>query len=316
MNDMHYDFAMFSDGGQRKYLTSSELDAFLEAAEKRPLQIRAFCLMLYHSGCRISEALALTAEQIDFDQKVVVVQSLKKRKKTHFRSIPIPDNYLEILKILVSDIPAPNDRLWPWARMTAYRYVRSVMLAAGVVGEQASPKGLRHGFAIRAIQQKVPLPLVQRWLGHADLKTTAIYTHAVGPEEREIAARMWPGPQTTIHRSKVTHPESRNMLLNSNENNFQKGAEWVGCSCPTSVSEPVPPCPVVQERTCRELRGDLQQTSENNKEEIRQLAKEVSAATQGTSTVSKIFNCQRLHNWLKCIAVISLKSLILSTQYA
>lgn len=316
MNDMHYDFGMFSDGGQRKYLTSSELDAFLGAAEKRPLQIQAFCLMLYHSGCRISEALALTAEQIDFDQKVVVVQSLKKRKKTHFRSIPLPDNYLEILKILVSDARAPNERLWPWARMTAYRYVRSAMLAAGVVGEQASPKGLRHGFAIRAIQQKVPLPLVQRWLGHADLKTTAIYTHAVGPEEREIAARMWPGSQTSIQPSEAMRPDTDIRPLISNENIYPKGTEWVGCSCPTGVLQPVPPCPVMQERTCRELRKDLQQTSENNKEEIRQLAKEVSAATQGTSTVSKIFNCQRLHNWLKCIAIISLKSLIFSTQYA
>ncbi|MFA7588299.1 MAG: tyrosine-type recombinase/integrase [Novosphingobium sp.] len=315
MNDMHYDFAMFSDGGQRKYLTSSELDAFLEAAEKRPVQIRAFCLMLYHSGCRISEALALTAEQIDFDEKVVVVQSLKKRKKTHFRSIPIPDNYLEILKIITSDAAAPNERLWPWARMTAYRYVRSVMLTAGVAGEQASPKGLRHGFAIRAIQKKVPLPLVQRWLGHADLKTTAIYTHAVGPEEREIAARMWPDRDNATLPNRGARLDVINKPLQSNEKDLPQDTEWVGCSCPTSVSQPVPPCPVIQERTCRELRKDLQQSSENNKEEIRQLAKEVSAATQGTSTVSKIFNCQRLHNWLKCIAIISLKSLILSTQY-
>ena len=34
-------------------------------------------------------------------------------------------------------------------------------------------------------------PLVQRWLGHAQLSTTAIYAEAVGQEEQEIAARMW-----------------------------------------------------------------------------------------------------------------------------
>jgi integrase len=37
----------------------------------------------------------------------------------------------------------------------------------------------------------VPLNLVQRWLGHASLTTTAIYLDALGDEEREIAARMW-----------------------------------------------------------------------------------------------------------------------------
>lgn len=37
----------------------------------------------------------------------------------------------------------------------------------------------------------VPLNLVQRWLGHARMETTAIYLQAMGDEEREIAARMW-----------------------------------------------------------------------------------------------------------------------------
>lgn len=75
--------------------------------------------------------------------------------------------------------------------MTAYRRIREVMEAAGISGPHASPKGLRHSFGVHAIQSGVPLNLVQRWLGHADMKTTAIYTSVVGPEEREIAARMW-----------------------------------------------------------------------------------------------------------------------------
>ena len=37
----------------------------------------------------------------------------------------------------------------------------------------------------------MPLNLLQRWLGHADIATTAIYADAMGPEERAIAARMW-----------------------------------------------------------------------------------------------------------------------------
>jgi integrase/recombinase XerD len=41
------------------------------------------------------------------------------------------------------------------------------------------------------VQNGIPLNLVQRWLGHAQLSTTAIYADAVGPEEHAIAAKMW-----------------------------------------------------------------------------------------------------------------------------
>jgi integrase/recombinase XerD len=55
----------------------------------------------------------------------------------------------------------------------------------------ASPKGLRHGFAVACLMQKVPLTAVKRWLGHARLETTAIYLDVSGSEEREFAKRLW-----------------------------------------------------------------------------------------------------------------------------
>ena len=55
------------------------------------------------------------------------------------------------------------------------------------------PKGLRHGFGVNAFQSNVPPHLVQRWLGHASLRTTAIYGDVVGAEERGFAARIWQG---------------------------------------------------------------------------------------------------------------------------
>jgi integrase/recombinase XerD len=65
-----------------------------------------------------------------------------------------------------------------------------LMKLAGVKGPQATPKGLRHGFGVAAIQAGISLNLLQRWLGHAQLTTTAIYANAVGSEERNIASRM------------------------------------------------------------------------------------------------------------------------------
>ena len=184
-------WTMYNREGQRKYLTKSEREAFLVAARNKSEAVRSFCWVIAATGCRISEALALTGRNIDFEAEQVVIECLKKRGKQVFRAIPLPAELLRNLKTLIETVQLSNDRLWPWSRMTGYRRIREVMEEAGVIGAQATPKGLRHGFGVCAIQSKVPLNMVQRWLGHADIKTTSIYTSAMGPEERQIASLMW-----------------------------------------------------------------------------------------------------------------------------
>ena len=95
--------------------------------------------------------------------------------------------------------------------MTGWRRVCEVMARAGVRGPQASPKGLRHGFGVAAVTAGVPLNLVQKWLGHAQLSTTAIYAEAVGEEEHAIAARMWRGQAQ--HRAASSQPHGYEMPL-------------------------------------------------------------------------------------------------------
>jgi integrase/recombinase XerD len=63
--------------------------------------------------------------------------------------------------------------------------------ARRIAGPMACPKGLRHAFGIRAAGHSIPTNLIQRWMGHASLTTTAIYLDAVGLEERQFASRMW-----------------------------------------------------------------------------------------------------------------------------
>jgi site-specific recombinase XerD len=67
------------------------------------------------------------------------------------------------------------------------------MTAAGIPKGVSKPKALRHGFGVAGTQSGVPLNIIQRWMGHARLDTTAIYTNAVGDEERALAKRMWKG---------------------------------------------------------------------------------------------------------------------------
>lgn len=189
-------------------MTERERESFLHAAAGREKCVRSFCWMLAATGCRISEALALSEDSIDFEAGHVIVESLKKRGKQVFRTIPLSPPLLRLLRDALDEGILGPDRLWPWSRMTGYRRVCEVMQAARVTGAHASPKGLRHAFGVSAIQSNIPLNLIQRWLGHADIKTTTIYTDAMGPEERQFASRMWRsetkrGPQRQPRRKRI-----------------------------------------------------------------------------------------------------------------
>jgi integrase len=187
--------SLYTAKGARKYLTPAERARFIAAAKGCPrVQLRSFCLTLAYTGCRISEALALTPRSVEPDSGFIAVRSLKKRGGAIVvREIPVPVDLLNVLAQfhdLSSDSEAAQ--LWPWCRSRAWQLVKAVMKDAGIgPGIHATPKGLRHGFGIHAIRSGVPLNLVQRWLGHARMETTAIYLQAIGDEERELASRMW-----------------------------------------------------------------------------------------------------------------------------
>jgi integrase/recombinase XerD len=181
---------VFDRRGNRKYLNSSERRAYLHAVHREPDKARrAFALTLFYTGCRISEALNVTAERVDVSGKAITFETLKRRKRGHFRAVPIPDVLVKLLGQLKTE--GPSERIWAFSRPTGYRLIKDCMARAGIVGVMASPKGLRHGVAVACLTQKIPLPTVQKWLGHARLETTAIYLDVSGEEERELAKRLW-----------------------------------------------------------------------------------------------------------------------------
>jgi integrase len=65
------------------------------------------------------------------------------------------------------------------------------MATAEISGVQATPKGLRHSFAIKHQLLKTPETMTAQWLGHADTSMMSVYGRAVGLESREIASKLW-----------------------------------------------------------------------------------------------------------------------------
>ncbi len=184
---------LYDKAGNRKYLTAAERRRFIAAARQNPAQMETFCLTLAYTGARISEVLALHASNVDLAAGVIVFESLKKRRKGIYRQVPVPKELLARLDATF-DLQAidPALQLWPWSRTTAWKHVKAVMQDAAIPSFCAMPKALRHSFGVVGISEaRVPLNMMQKWLGHSRIETTAIYANAVGPEERAIARRMW-----------------------------------------------------------------------------------------------------------------------------
>lgn len=197
-------FSLYSYAGERKYLSKSERQKFLKALcvlddEKE----RSFVELLFWTGARPSEALALSAAQVDVDESVVVFCSLKKRgrnKGRKFRPVPVPPRFMDRLA-RIHDLKAlqaeagrgQHMRLWTFCRTTAWKRIKTVCAAAGLEGIKATGRGLRHGFGVGGATANVEPSQLQDMLGHEDYETTAIYLKALGPEQRAIAERMWEG---------------------------------------------------------------------------------------------------------------------------
>ena len=171
---------------------------------RQPARDRTLCETLHFTGCRPSELIEITPASVDLSGGTIAIRSLKKRKdasgraKVVFRSVPVPPDYLDTLNTAHGIREAQKSRrqaaqpIWNLGRVRAWQIVKRIMVEAGIPdAPQRSPKGLRHGFGINAAVNGIPLHMLQKWLGHDQLSTTAIYADAVGKEEQDIAARMW-----------------------------------------------------------------------------------------------------------------------------
>ncbi len=149
--------------------------------------VRSFCLVLAHTGCRISEALALTRSSVELEGGFIAIRSLKKRQPFPvIRQVPVPRSLLRALvgpELLSAD---SDGRLWQLSRTSAWQRVKRVNRIGRYSRRSArDAQGTAARLCVHAIQSGVPINLVQRWLGHASMATTAIYLDVVGREERK-----------------------------------------------------------------------------------------------------------------------------------
>ncbi|MBK1857785.1 tyrosine-type recombinase/integrase [Cerasicoccus arenae] len=181
---MHLPIQLRDRQGRRKYLTPDERRIFFNHTKTLSTRNRLFCQTLYYTGCRLSEALALGEFSADVEGKVITFKTLKRHGHEHQRSVPVPNEH-------VKEVRSLGKCPFPYSRTTAWRIIKKAMAGAGINGPQATPRGLRHGFAIKCATENAVISKIQVWMGHASPMTTMIYLDAVGAEERDFIRRTW-----------------------------------------------------------------------------------------------------------------------------
>ncbi len=198
-----------------KVLSVAEVDRLIAAARQavdaqrttglaRLRALRLMCLLelLYASGLRISELIALPASAARRDDDMLIVRG----KGGKERLVPLNGAAKSAMRDYWAALAQWNrerasQSKWLFAsfgedghltRQHAARELKELAVAAGLRPEQLSPHVLRHAFASHLLHNGADLRVVQTLLGHADISTTQIYAHVLDERLKSLVRDLHP----------------------------------------------------------------------------------------------------------------------------
>jgi integrase/recombinase XerD len=133
--------------------------------------------MLYGCGLRVSEIVGLEKKDLDFDEGLMHIR-LGKGKKDRFVKIPVSvkEDLNNYIKLSETPVLFASQRGGKLTTKTIELILKNSTKKAGIK-KRVYPHLLRHSFATHLLEQGIDLRIIQRLLGHSDIKTTQIYTH-------------------------------------------------------------------------------------------------------------------------------------------
>jgi len=204
--------------GLPKVLSIADVDRMLtrakeltEAENASPQQrlraMRLYCLLevLYATGLRVSELVALPLSASRRDARMIVVRG----KGNKERLVPLNEasrqamaDYLAAMQALRPE-KKKNDAASKWlfpsfgesghlTRQHFARDLKELAAASGLAPRLVSPHVLRHAFASHLLHNGADLRIVQTLLGHTDISTTQIYTHVVEERLKSLVRDLHP----------------------------------------------------------------------------------------------------------------------------
>jgi site-specific recombinase XerD len=171
-------------------LSRGEVARFFKAVRNQ--KHRVVLLIAYAAGLRISELVALRVGDVDAERMMIHVRQGKGRK----------DRLVTLSPVLLKELrgylrwAAPAEWLFPGRDPSRHLHARSVQKAcqraseAADLGKRVTVHTLRHSYATHLLEAGTDLRVVQTLLGHASIRTTAIYTHVSNERLQQVRSPL------------------------------------------------------------------------------------------------------------------------------
>jgi integrase/recombinase XerD len=186
-----------------KFLSLEEVDRLLaqpDVTTPRGLRDKALIEVLYATGLRVSELIALRAGDLNLEEGYLTCIG----KGDKQRMVPLGQEAIEWVRRYTRDGRQAllKKKSSPWlfvnardggslSRVGFWKVLKAYGIAAGI-SRELSPHVLRHSFATHLLDRGADLRMIQVMLGHADLSTTQIYTHVLEARLRSVYDKYHP----------------------------------------------------------------------------------------------------------------------------
>jgi integrase/recombinase XerD len=179
--------------------TAAENAQLSTAERQRAARLHCLLELLYATGLRVSELVALPASAARRDQRMLMVRG----KGGKERMVPLNEAARQAMagyQALLKDTKY-RDSSWLFpsfgqdGHLTRQHFARDLKDLAGRCGlrpDAVSPHVLRHAFASHLLQNGADLRVVQTLLGHSDISTTQIYTHILEERLKSLVRDLHP----------------------------------------------------------------------------------------------------------------------------
>jgi len=176
----------------RGYLRPEEVRKVIDHA--RTFRDRLMLRILWVTGCRVTEMLRLTVEDVNYRDRVLILWTLKRKKGREYqRMVPVDPKTLRMIKKYCRKYGIKKGRLFNLTSRRVEQIVYQAGKAAGIPrvgGKKLHPHHFRHSHCVAWVRNDPSmesLRKLQQRVGHASLSTTAHYLQfAVEEQEKEV----------------------------------------------------------------------------------------------------------------------------------
>ena len=132
-------------------------------------QHKMLITFLWRTGVRVTEAVSLRKQDIDFSKGMMTARWLKSRKY-NYRIVPLHISIAELLEVYTAAMKA-EDKVFPISRQRAWQITKQYL--------NGHPHQLRHSFAVNWLVCKGDIIILHKLLGHSKIQTTMEYLKIV-----------------------------------------------------------------------------------------------------------------------------------------